>query len=96
MRAIVQSVIAFVCLAALAQPASGQAGITVTGAEQVRDLAPAASTPLETAAVGVAPRIVFDSPNAIRILPLPSLPAGLTTVLAEVPYYPIYLPLVKR
>jgi len=95
MRAFVIAIVAFVGLTLLSSPVSGQAGITITGADQMRDLASTASSGVATAAVKVTARIQFDSPNTMRIVPLPKVPGALVAALAEVPYR-LYLPAVVR
>jgi hypothetical protein len=95
MRTAILPIIAFIMLAALSWPAPSQPVITVIGASQLRDFVPASSAGLATAASDVIARIQFDSPNAMRTVPLLSLPAGLVTALADVPYR-LYLPSVVR
>jgi hypothetical protein len=95
MRTAIVAVVAFILLAALSWPVPSQAGISITGADQVRDLAAAASAGLSTAASDVTPRIDLDSPNAIRIVPLVDPPPALVAALRDVPFR-IYLPTLER
>jgi hypothetical protein len=95
MRIAVLSVIALILLTALARSPSPQTVITITGADQTRDLAPAASDGLASAATGVSPRIQLDSPNYVRILPLVALPAGLAVALADASHV-VLLPLARH
>ena len=61
----------------------------------MRDLAPTGNAGITAAAVEVTARIQIDSPNTIRIVPLPALPGALVAALAEVPYR-LYLPVAVR
>jgi len=95
MRVFAVAAVVFVVVITLLNPASGQSGISITGADQVRDLASVGSSGVPTAAAEVTARIEFDSPNLIRIVPLPTLPEALVVALAEVPYR-LYLPVLVR
>jgi len=95
MRMFAITIIAVVLVVASFSSASGQASITITGADHVRDLASTGSSGVATAAVEVTARIQFESPNTMRIVPLPKVPGALVAALAEVPYR-LYLPAVLR
>jgi hypothetical protein len=87
-----------VCLATLAGgvlPARSQGAITVTNADQIRQLAPSFVASLGSPVSEVSPRVHVDYANILRTISLMSPPPALQARLAEVPRK-TYLPALHR